>query len=354
MAIKRIRFAMLMAATVLMAGCGGSSGTIQVVNLGSFKEAGLTADTAGKATYADANLVNPWGIATNASGGPFSVSDNGPGVVTVYNSVGLSQGTVITIPAAGGGSNGPVSGQVFNGTTDFNVGGGGPATFIFVSEDGLVNAWSSGAKATTMADRSAGGTVYKGVAIGSSNGANFLFATDFHNGNIDIFDKNFAFVKSVTDPTMAIGFAPFGIANIGGTLFVSFAMQNAAKHDDVAGHGNGFVDEFKTDGTFLRRLISRGALNSPWAMVLAPPGFGNAGNTLLVGNFGDGHINAFDPNRGGFLSSLNDNTGLPITVPGLWGLIFGNGGSGGASGVLYFTSGPNGEADGLFGSVSSS
>lgn len=337
-----------LALSLLVQGCGGSgSGTLSVIG---FTASNLTADTSGIASQTDTNLVNPWGISFSPSG-PFWVSDNGTGLSTVYDGTGHSQGLVVTIPAAGSAANGPVTGQVYNGTTDFQV-SGTPANFIFVNEDGVVSAWTSGTTAVTEADRSATGAVYKGLAMGSSGGANFLYATNFNSGMVDVFDHAFAYHTSFTDPGVPAGFAPFGIANFNGLLYVTFAKQNGAKHDDVAGVGNGYVDIFKTDGTLVKRLVSQGTLNSPWGLALAPSGFGHLGGTLLVGNFGDGAIHAYDVNLGTDFGALKTASGAAITEPGLWGLTFGNGAGAGLTTTLYFTAGPGGESHGLFGAIS--
>jgi len=341
---------------ILVIGCGGSSGghsTTTVSGAGDFVQTNLVSDQAGIAAVHDVHLVNPWGIAYNPAGGPFWVSDNGTGVSTLYGSVGTIQPLVVEIPAAGGGKNGPVTGQVFNGTTDFQT-GGLPTFFIFDSEDGLISAWNGGEVAEAVADESASGAVYKGLALGVSGGANFLYATNFHSGKIDVFDKTFTKTSSFTDKTLPAGFAPFGIANIGGKLFVTFAKQDAAKHDDVPGTGYGYVDVFQTNGTVMRRLISQGALNAPWGLVQAPAGVGNVGGALLVGNFGNGWINAYDIPTGKAIGYLQNTTGQPLAIDGLWGLIFGNNGEGGNAKTLYFTAGPDGETHGLFGSLHSS
>jgi uncharacterized protein (TIGR03118 family) len=310
----------------------------------------LVADTAGVAAVTDPNLVNPWGMSDSPTGA-FWVSDNGTGLSTLYNTSGAIQSLVVQIPAAGGGTNGPVDGQVFNATTDFVIPGSTKASFIFANEDGVISAWNGGGNAIAVVDRSASGTVYKGLAMGVNGGANFLYATNFNGNGVDVFDATFTYVKSFTDPNIPNGFAPFGIANINGLLYVSFAMQDAAKHDDVAGPGLGYIDVFNPDGSMVKRLVSQGALNSPWAMVLAPAGFGNLGGDLIVGNFGDGHINVYGATSGAVLGPMKNSTGQPLAIDGLWGLIFGNGGQGGAAGTLYFSAGPAHESHGLFGSL---
>jgi uncharacterized protein (TIGR03118 family) len=206
----------------------------------------------------------------------------------------------------------------------------------------------------TVSDQSGSGAVYKGLALASNGGSNFLYAANFNANSIDVFDTNFNLTSHFTDPGIPSGFAPFGIANFSGQLYVTFAKQDSAKHDDVAGAGNGYVDIFNPNGTLVQRLVSQGALNSPWGLAIAPSGFGTFGGALLVGNFGDGKINAYSATTGKSLGALDDSTGKAIAIPGLWGLIFGNGGSGGSTGTLYFTSGPNNEQDGLFGSIAPS
>jgi uncharacterized protein (TIGR03118 family) len=318
----------------------------------------LVSDGAVPAAVIDPNLQNPWGIATSATS-PFWVSANGAGVSTLYNGSGAALPLVVTIPPAG---NGNPTGVVFNGTTDFHSN-----PFLFVSEDGTVSGWRSalGTAAETLvpgSDRN----VYKGVALGNNGSGNFMYAANFRNGTIDVLDGNLMPVKlpgSFTDPKgLPAGFAPFNIQNLGGKLYVTYAMQDADKHDDVKGAGNGFVNVFDTNGNFLKRIAtgapgsSSSPLNSPWGLAIAPAGFGPFANDLLVGNFGNGRINVFDPNsadpNGTFLGQLTrDQAGDPIMIEGLWGLIFGNGAQGGDPNLLYFTAGPNNEMDGLFGSL---
>jgi uncharacterized protein (TIGR03118 family) len=334
-------------------GCGGSGssgGTNVTTYPGAFVENKLVSDTAGVATVTDPNLKNPWGL-SYAPNGAFWVSDNTTGLSTLYNGSGAVQGLVVTIPAAGGGSNGPVSGQVYNSTSDFALPSGQSSAFIFDSEDGLLTAWGGGTAASIVADRSATGAVYKGLAMGTNGGANFLYAANFNSGKVDVFDKTYTLTSSFTDPNIPAGFAPFGIANFGGLLYVTYAKQDAAKHDDVAGPGNGYVDVFQTNGTLVTRLVSKGFLNSPWGLAIAPSGFGNVGGALLVGNFGDGKINAFNLTTGQSMGTLKTKAGAAIVIPGLWGLMYGNGGGAGPTSTLYFTSGPNQEADGLMGSI---
>jgi uncharacterized protein (TIGR03118 family) len=306
-----------------------------------------------------------------SSGGPWWISDNGSGLSTLYNGNGQPQPLVVTVPPP---VTMPVTAQssptgiVFNGTSDFVVSSGvhsGPAAFIFVTEDGTVSGWNPTVDATQAIlevnnANQTSGPVFKGATLDQQGSANFLYVTDFRDGTIDVFDKNFAKVTlapgAFTDPTLPAGYAPFNIQNIGGKLYVTYAKQDAAKHDDVAGAGNGFVDVFIADGTpglpgGKERLISRGPLDSPWGLAVAPANFGKFSNDLLVGNFGNGHIDAFDPHNGRFVGQLTDSKGRPVVIDGLWALRFGNGGAAGSTDALFFTAGPDGESHGLFGSL---
>ncbi len=225
-----------------------------------------------------------------------------------------------------------------------------------IKADRLLAAWNSGAKtkAVLVVDNSASKAVYKGLALGFRRDEAFLFATNFHAGKIDVFDKRFQPVTlpsgAFKDPAVPSGYAPFGIANVRGRLIVTYAQQDADKHDDVAGAGHGFVDIFDTQGRLLRRFAAKGTLNSPWGVALAPLSFGRFGGDLLVGNFGDGRINIFDL-RGGFLGQLGPTAQRPFTIQGLWGLIFGGAAKSNPN-TLFFTAGPNDEMHGLFGSIS--
>lgn len=317
----------------------------------------LVSDIPGLAPVLDTNLVNPWGIAFGPTS-PFWISDNHAGLSTLYDSTGGVQTLVVTIPAPSGSTEpGAPTGILFNNTTNFIL-GGTPARFIFVTEDGTVAAWNSGTNAVLKADNSSAGAIYKGVTLANSHGTNRLYAADFHNGKIDVFDANFQEVNltGFADATIPAGFAPFNIRNIGGNLYVTYAKQDADAEDDIAGPGNGYVNVFDADGNLLRRFASTGSLNSPWGLAVAPPSFGAFGGALLVGNFGDGRINAFDPGTGASLGQLNDQRGNPISILGLWDLTFGNGAKGGDIDDLYFTAGIPGdgaiEDHGLFGEIS--
>jgi uncharacterized protein (TIGR03118 family) len=324
-----------------------------------YKQTNLVSDVAGLATHTDPDLINPWGIA-HSSSSPWWVNDNGTGLATLYDGSGVKQGLKVTIPPPAGSPAGTTStptGIVFNpSTTDF-----GGAHFIFDTEDGTISAWTSGTSAVLEKDNSAKGAVYKGLALATVNGTGHLFATNFHDGTIEEYDNAFNRVTlpsgAFTDHHIPHSFAPFGIANINGDLFVTYAKQNAAKHDDVAGPRRGFVDEFDTSGHLIQRVATRGTLNSPWGLAMAPSNFGQFSSDLLVGNFGDGRINAFKPIGNGkfqFVDQLRDSKGQPITIDGLWSLAFGNGGAAGPTNTLFFSAGINGEADGLFGSLTAS
>ena len=318
----------------------------------------LVSDVPGLAAQTDPNLINPWGVALNANG-PFWISNNRAGTTTLYNGAGqpfpAATPTVVTIP---GGS--PTA-QVFNNTTAFALATGNPALFLFASESGIISGWNPGvdpSNAKVVADNSSSGAVYKGLALGVNSSGPLMYAANFHTGTVDVFDARFqpATVSGgFRDSNLPAGFAPFNIRRFGGSLYVTYALQDDAKHDDVRGAGNGYIDIFDMDGNLLRRLVSSGVLNSPWGVALAPDFFGDYSNTLLVGNFGDGTVNAFDPATGSYLGTLQDQDGNSIAMPGLWGLQFGNGHDGGDANALYFTAGiangGNVEDHGLLGSI---
>jgi uncharacterized protein (TIGR03118 family) len=318
----------------------------------SFTQTNLVSDIPGMAANTDPNLQNPWGI-SESSGSPFWVSDNKTGLATLYNTAGTPLSLVVTIPAPSGGPGAP-TGQVFSGTANFNS-----DLFIFATEDGTITGWrgSLGTTAEILSDNSPAGAVYKGLATAMIGANQYLYATDFHNNLISVLPSAGApaLPGNFTDPNLPVGYAPFNIETINGQLYVTYALQDAAKHDDVAGAGHGFVDVFNLDGTFVKRLVSNGALNSPWGMALAPSGFGSFGNDLLIGNFGDGTINVYDPVTGIWLATLDGSNGMPLVNLGLWDLTFGNGGNGGSKSDLYFTAGIPGdgmvEDHGLFGSI---
>jgi uncharacterized protein (TIGR03118 family) len=318
-----------------------------------YQEHNLVSDIPLLADFVDPNLVNPWGIASTATS-PFWISDNGTGVSTLYRGTGQPVPLVVTIPSLSGGSGSP-TGVVFN-TNSANSDLFNHDIFLFVSEDGTISGWKGGTTAETLVLGDPA-NVYKGTTEATIGTNTYLYAANFRNGTIDVLKGTSGapdLTGSFTDPGLPSGYAPFNIQNIGGKLYVTYAVQDPAKHDDVAAPGNGIVDVYDTNGNFLQRLISNGPLDSPWGMAIAPTGFGDFSNDLLIGNFGDGLINAFDPVTGSFIGTLHDGTGN-LTIEGLWGLRFGNSGIGFDPGSLYFTAGIPGDGSvedhGLFGRI---
>ena len=309
------------------------------------------------ADHMDPNLVNPWGIAFNPWSFSFVwVANNGTGVVTIYDGLGNKQPLEVTIP---GGS---PTGIVFSDSlTDFVVTQGassGPARFILASEGGFITAWSPNFASITSAvqvvDNSASGAVYKGLALAADGTRLLLYATDFHNNKIDVFDSNFSPVTlagGFSDSKIPSGYAPFGICNLNGNLYVTYAKQDQARHDDVPGEGHGFVNVFNANGNLLRRLASRDHLNSPWGLAIAPADFGHFSNHLLIGNFGDGTINAYDIEKGNFKGQLRQAKGKMLAIDGLWSISFGNGLQNQPTNVLFFSAGPDHENHGLYGTI---
>jgi len=328
----------------------------------------LVSDVPGLADLTDPNVVNAWGLDSGPTS-PWWIADNGTGKTTLYNVGGGAVVTTFTVPGAGGEQGNP-TGLVFNGGNGFVVNNGAgtsAARFIFSSEDGTISAFRGAPIVTVVpnANAPAHGAIYKGLAIDSRTAGTHLYATDFHNGKVDVFDTSFHLVTlsgNFTDPNLPAGFAPFGIQTIGDTLYVTYALQDADAEDDVAGPGNGFVDAYDLNGNLIRRVASAGELNAPWGLALAPPqGFGRFSGDLLVGNFGDGRIHAFDPTTltsdGEFeaVGLLHSERGRPLQIEGLWALQFGHGttavGANGLTTTLFFTAGPFDEEHGLFGSI---
>jgi uncharacterized protein (TIGR03118 family) len=319
----------------------------------------LVSDQAGMADFQDPNMINPWGICTSATS-PFWLSDNGTGLSTLYTSIGTPNATTKpAVPAtistvAGGKPTGCVNNST---TTAFMVSGGGKtgsASFLFVTENGSISGWSSAvnaAQAIVVADNSKSGDVYKGMAIGTPTGGTpRIYVTNFNAGTVEVYDQAWTTLAvALVDPAIPAGFAPFNIQNLGGKLYVTYAKQDAKKMDDVAGAGNGYVSVFDLNGVLLTHLISGGNLNSPWGLAIAPANFGDFANDLLVGNFGDGAINVYNPTTGAFIAQLQNSAGTAILIPGLWALQVGNGGNGGYADAVYFTAGPGSEAHGLLG-----
>jgi len=351
------------AAIATLVSCGGGSGSSSSsasppIQSSSFTATALVSDGAVSAAHTDVNLKNPWGVAFNPKGFAW-VADNGTNVATLYDGNGVPQSLIVTIPAGKNGSASP-TGIVFNGTQSFTVtenGKSGTAAFIFAGEGGTITAWAPAVAPTSafvMYDDGTGGAVYKGLALAAMNNSNFLYATDFHNNKIDVFNTAFTKVAmpgAFSDPAIPAGFAPFGIQAIGANLFVTYAMQDAAKHDDVAGTGLGMVDMYDTAGNLKQRFATGSPLNAPWGVAQAPGNFGSMSGAILIGNFGDGTINAFNASSGQSMGPLNGSNGSPLVEHGVWGIAFGNDLSNQPSNTLFFAAGPNDEADGVYGRI---
>ena len=309
--------------------------------------------TAVSAPGTDASLVNGWGLSAGPTT-PWWTSNNGTNSSTLYNGVGAK--SALTVTVAGG-----PTGTVFNGNAaDFVVssnGKSGSARFLFSTEAGTITGWSPGVDATNSiigANRSAAGAIYKGLAVANDR----LYATDFHNGRVDVFDKSFNLVPGgFTDSTIPKGWAPFGIQALGSSIFVTYAKQDAAAKDDEATPGQGYVDEFTPDGALVARVVNsqkkNAPLNSPWGLALAPSDFGVFAGYLLVGNFGNGRISAYvkSADKWVYKGQLRHADGSPIEIGGLWAIAFGNGSAAGPTNTLYFLAGPSDEAHGLYGSI---
>ena len=309
--------------------------------------------TANPAQITDPLLKNPWGV-SYAPTGPWWISNNGSGTSTLYNTNPLTNATaklglVVSIPG-----DGSITGQVFNsntvGTPSFNS-----DTFLFVSEDGTVSGWRGafGTTAQTLVPGS-GANVYKGSAFGTIGTHSYLYSANFRTGAIDVLKGDIAaptLTGAFQDPNLPVGYAPFNIQRLGSNLYVTYALQDSAKHDEVAGIGNGYVDSFDLNGNLIARVGTQGALNSPWGLAIAPSSFGGYAGDLLVGNFGDGLIGAYNLTTNSFDGLLNGLDGNPLVIDGLWALTPGNNAGSGSANNLYFTAGPQGESNGVFGSL---
>jgi uncharacterized protein (TIGR03118 family) len=302
----------------------------------------------------DHNLVNGWGITASGTS-PWWVSNNGTSTSTLYDGTGAARPLVVTIP-------GPPTGTVFNGSSDFKVDAGtglAASRFLFATDDGRIAGWNGVGTAAIQAAATPG-AIYLGLAIGTSGGHNYLYAADFVDARVDVFNGTFDLVHlagDFTDPGLPARYAPFGIQQIGGEIFVAYAKQNAAGDEELHGEGLGIVDVFGTDGTFHGRVATRGELNAPWGLAMAGTGvdgFGKFSGDLLVGNFGDGRIHAFARTDNGWEERgvLKGPNHRPISIDGLWGIGFGNGAASGPKSTLYFAAGPNDETEGRFGSIS--
>jgi uncharacterized protein (TIGR03118 family) len=323
----------------------------------------LVSDVPGAAARTDPHLVNGWGIAFNPNAFVW-VSDNGTGLSTLYDGFGNPQSLVVTIPAAPGNTeHGKPTGIVFSGSSDFAVTSGGktgPARFLFATEDGLIAGWSPAVLPTQAVQAyppigaPASPAVYKGPALANTGSANFLYATDFVGGKIDVFDATFTKVTmpgGFVDPNLPKGYSPFNIQNVGGHLFVTYAKREDDEDDETAGPGLGAVDEFDTAGHLLRRIATHGKLNAPWGIALAPASFGKFAGDLLIGNFGDGTINAYDLRSGNFRGQLKGVDHRVLKIDGLWGMAFGNDRSDQPSGTLFAAAGPDHENHGSYNAI---
>lgn len=303
--------------------------------------------------HIDANLVNGWGI-TFPTSGPAWVSAEATGKSVIYTGDGSTVSiSPVSIPGAGTSTVGHPTGIVFNSSSDFKLPNGNAARFIFAGADGVITGWNTGNAAIKMVDDSPDAS-YLGIALASDGGNNFLYVANFAESKIDVYDKNWAEVsKQFTDPNLPSDYSPFNIQNVDGKLFVMYAKLGA-DGDEVVSPGNGYVDIYNPDGSLMKRFISRGQLNAPWGVAKAPTGFWGEGsettNAILVGNFGDGHINAYNSD-GAFLGQLRAH-GNPIEIEGLWGISFAPATSTSINhNWLYFAAGPDDEQHGLFGYI---
>ncbi|MDE3196263.1 MAG: TIGR03118 family protein [Acidobacteriota bacterium] len=361
-----MRFPIRVATAVLALTAGPLSTMAQPNGANSYIQINLVSNTKGNAAVTDPNLIDPWGIAISTAS-PFWLSNHLSGTSTLYNGAGTIVPIVVTIPpgsASPSGSLGRPTGQVQNNLSASSPApfllpapNGKAAAFIFDTDDGTISAWNNGVSASTAVitvDNSASKAVYKGLAIGSSSVGPTLYAANFRSGTIEAYDGKWApaaLTGNFSNSGIPSGFAPFNIWNLDGKLYVTYAKQDSDKFLDVAGPGNGYVAVFDTDGNLLSNLIfenpfdSLRPLNSPWGLAIAPAHWGAFGGALLVGNFGDGKINAFNAATGAYMGPLQDASGNPIVNPGLWALIFGNGKSGGDANTLYIAAGePNGSS----------
>ena len=339
-------------AALILAACGGGNDTPMAptpvvtppATATQFKVGKLVGDIAGSAAQTDARLVNAWGIAFNPTGFVW-VANNGSSTSTLYDGNGVPQTLVVSTPPA-------PTGIVYNGSSDFRA-----SPFIFATESGKIAAWSPTVdrnNAVTVVDGAVAQAVYKGLAIATWNNANYLYAADFHNNRIDVFDAGFnkvALGGAFRDAALPANYAPFGIQAIGDRIYVAYAQRESGGDDEVAGAGLGAIDVFDTAGNLVKQLAMGGALNAPWGMALAPSDFGSFSGKLLVGNFGDGKINAYDAASGAMAGTLSGADGNAIVIDGLWGIAFGPGVNSQPTNTLFFGAGPGDETHGLYGRI---
>jgi len=327
---------------------------------GQFFATPLVTDTGTGGTHADPDLVNGWGVAFNPTAYAW-VADAGTGKSTLYDGSGVKQALVVTLQAGALGPPEP-TGIVYNGSSSFGITNGattGTPLFLFATIQGQIEAWSpavSQAQAFSIVDNGVAGAGYTGLAIGvDSSSADLLYAANFAQGTVDVFDTNYSITTTqggFVDPALPAGYAPFGIQEIGGSIYVAFAMVDDVSHEEQKGAGLGIIDVFDTQGVLVKRLVSPGgALNAPWGMAMAPADFGPLSGKLLVGNFGDGVINAFDPTTGALAGFVKDDNGNAIVIDGLWGIAFGNGLNGQDANALFYAAGPEDEQHGRYGRI---
>jgi uncharacterized protein (TIGR03118 family) len=365
--MARRAFALLAGVCLLMvAALPATAANVNSQN--AFVVTNLQSDVPGRAAHTDADLVNGWGIAALPTS-PWWVNDNGTHRSTLYNgNTGAKVALTVDVAGAGGQPANP-TGIVANTSAEFVITGSSGATtaarFIFDGEDGAISAWNGGTSSVVKAT-STNGAIYKGLATGTVGSGvdakSYLYAADFHNNHVDVYNGSFALQdwgSAFVDPGLPAGYAPFGIQNIAGRIFVTYAKQDADAEDEIAGPGLGFVSAFGTDGSFGGRVALGGDLDAPWGLAWAPSSWGHFGGHLLVGNFGDGRINGYRESGGSWEARghLKGTDHQPITIDGLWGIGFGNnngsnGGGAGPTTTLFFAAGPDDESHGLFGSVS--
>jgi uncharacterized protein (TIGR03118 family) len=351
---------LLLVAAGLVVGCSIGKGPGSDAEY--YERRDLTADRDGIGEHTDPNLVNPWGLAY----GPdsyFWVANEGSGTATVYDGDGADRSDVIggpvRLPSVTGRSR--PTGIVYNGSSGFEIASGsdsGPSHFLFATLDGVILGWSPDVdpKSGVIAVDNSSDSSYTGLAIGRSGGQTLLYAANFAKGRIDVFGEDFEEPRDLAsrafrDDDVPSGYVPFGIQNLDGRIYVAWAMPNSRGDDAMTGAGLGYVNVFEANGALIDTVALGNQLNAPWGMAMAPSDFGQHGGALLVGNFGDGRITAFDVDGYDVLGQLESEEDRPIVVPGLWGLMFGNGRQAGNADELYFTAGTDDETHGLFGSI---
>jgi uncharacterized protein (TIGR03118 family) len=343
--LKDIRYYLLGAllTSLLAVGCSNTASTPTPPAVPStYVVTPLVADILGfGTTVTDVNLKNPWGL-TSAPSGPLVVADNHASLTTFHDTTG-KESNAINVPSDTSTAGAP-SGVAYNSNiSSFLISGNGPSEYIYAGEDGVISGWSPASGKVAVASRQRATAKYKGIAIGTNGSAQTLYVANFLSGKVDLFNQNFGPTLSTADPNLpaAAGFAPFNVAIINNLLYVAYAKQKSdGSGDDQSGPGNGYVAVFGLDGTYQKDLIVKGQLNSPWGMAIAPAGFGDQSGKLLVGNFGDGKINVFDPSTGSYVGQLKDVSGNAIVIDGLWALYVDNG-------SLYYTAGASGLDQGV-------